>query len=92
MMNLPKRPSGGNAGWFDKVWSFIRASRVIPGRGLMGNQTPNGLVLSVKESSAASGVTYRWTKICVDGEEKWAQVARSVVYDELPEGVEEPTE
>ena len=93
MIPLPTEPSGRTkrSAWLRQLWRAVRGGRLLAGENVVLEHTPEGTRVHAK-TSRGGGITYRWTKICVDGEEKWAQVARSVIYDELPEGVEEPTE
>lgn len=91
MIQPPKQPSGSSkrASWLRSLVAFARSCRILEGNNITTEVTPEGTRI---HSKLGTGITFRWTKICVDGEEKWARVARSIVYDELPPGVEEPTE
>ena len=92
-MELPKKPTGKTklSAWLLMAWHCLRAARPKDSGDIVFERQVDGFRAILKKQPGGS-VTYRWTKVCVNGEEKWAKVARSVVYDELPDGVEEPTE
>ncbi len=94
MIELPKKPSGKSkmSAWLRVLWKALKMCRPKPGAGYEVIFEEDGWRLVMRDRAGGAGLPPRWTKVCVDGEEKWAKVQRSKIYDELPEGVEEPTE
>ena len=53
----PPEPNSPHASWLRRVWSALRAQKILPGRGYKVKQTSQGVILEIEPGGGGGGAS-----------------------------------